>query len=78
MRKSVHLVGYSHVTVEILLFIKSQLKKMPKRILAEISARTVTSDARFSHPVERPGAVANVLTGIRNVLVKCLCIVDWK
>jgi len=30
MRKSVHFFGYSHVTVEILLFIKSQFKEMLK------------------------------------------------
>ena len=41
MRKSVHFFGYSHVTVEILLFIKSKFKEMLKETSPEsVHART--------------------------------------
>jgi len=43
MRKSVHLVGYFHVTVEILLFIKSQFKEM----LKEYSPKSVQARTRL-------------------------------
>ena len=41
MRRNVHLVDHSHVTVEILLLIKSQIKEIPKKSSPEsVHART--------------------------------------
>lgn len=45
--------------------------------LTLISARTDTSDHGLSQSVKGPGYVANGLTGIKNVLVKCLFIFNW-